>query len=156
MGLFTGSIYASEVQEGHNIEAKTVTKDGRNIEYLISTSDNGYLRITQIIQNSQNVRVNTSTYDNKLLLSGKASKGTALTIKIFNQGDEEDAQAYELVVGATETFSQAAEIREGDNTIVIYYTNKKDGKEDYVTFYVNRESKENMKAIKSYLAIPSI
>ena len=156
MGCLTGTLYANEVQEGHNIEAKTMTKDGRNIEYLISTNDNGYLRITQIIQNSQNVRVSTSTYDNKLLLSGKVNKGTALTIKIFNQGKEEDAQVYDLVVGATETFSQAAEIREGDNTIVIYYTNKKDGKQDYVSFYVNRESTENMKAIKSYLAIPSI
>lgn len=156
MGFFTGSLYASEVQEGHNIEAKTLTKDGKNVEYLVSTSDNGYLRITQIIQNSQNVRVNTSTYDNKLLLSGKVNKGTALTIKIFNQSDEENAQVYDLVVGATETFSQAAEIREGDNTIVIYYVNKKEGKEDYVSFYVKRESTENMKAIKSYLAIPSI
>ena len=156
MGLFAGSVYASELNEGHNIEAKTVEKDGKNVEYLVSTNDNGYLRITQIIQNSQNVKINTSTYDSKLLLSGKISKGTEVTIKIFNEADEEKAQIYELTVGATETFSQAAEIREGDNTIVIYYTNKKDGKEDYVTFYVSRESKENMKAIQSYLAIPSI
>lgn len=157
MGLFAGSVYAEELDEGYNIEAKTVEKDGKNVEYLVSTNDNGYLRITQIIQNSRNVKVNTSTYDSKLLLSGKASKGTALTIKIFNEADEEDkAQIYELTVGATETFSQAAEVREGDNTIVIYYTNKKDGKEDYVTFYVNRESTENMKAIQSYLVIPSI
>lgn len=156
MGLFAGSVYASELNEGHNIEAKTVEKDGKNVEYLVSTNDNGYLRITQIIQNSQNVKINTSTYDSKLLLSGKISKGTAVTIKIFNEADEEKAQIYELTVGATETFSQAAEIREGDNTIVIYYANKKDGKEDYVTFYVSRESKENMKAIQSYLAIPSI
>ena len=156
MGLFAGSVYASELNEGHNIEAKTVEKDGKNVEYLVSTNDNGYLRITQIIQNSQNVKINTSTYDSKLLLSGKISKGTAVTIKIFNEADEEKAQIYELTVGATETFSQAAEVREGDNTIVIYYTNKKDGKEDYVTFYVSRESKENMKAIQSYLAIPSI
>lgn len=156
MGLFAGSVYASELNEGHNIEAKTVEKDGKNVEYLVSTNDNGYLRITQIIQNSQNVKINTSTYDSKLLLSGKISKGTEVTIKIFNEADEEKAQIYELTVGATETFSQAAEVREGDNTIVIYYTNKKDGKEDYVTFYVSRESKENMKAIQSYLAIPSI
>ena len=156
MGLFAGSVYASELNEGHNIEAKTVEKDGKNVEYLVSTNDNGYLRITQIIQNSQNVKINTSTYDSKLLLSGKISKGTEVTIKIFNEADEEKAQIYELTVGATETFSQAAEIREGDNTIVIYYANKKDGKEDYVTFYVSRESKENMKAIQSYLAIPSI
>ena len=156
MGLFAGSVYASELNEGHNIEAKTVEKDGKNVEYLVSTNDNGYLRITQIIQNSQNVKINTSTYDSKLLLSGKISKGTAVTIKIFNEADEEKAQIYELTVGATETFSQAAEIREGDNTIVIYYANKKDGKEDYVTFYVSRESKESMKAIQSYLAIPSI
>ena len=156
MGLFAGSVYASELNEGYNIEAKTVEKDGKNVEYLVSTNDNGYLRITQIIQNSQNVKINTSTYDSKLLLSGKISKGTEVTIKIFNEADEEKAQIYELTVGATETFSQAAEIREGDNTIVIYYTNKKDGKEDYVTFYVSRESKESMKAIQSYLAIPSI
>lgn len=156
MGFFTGSIYAGEIGEGHNIEAKTVEKDGKNVEYLVSTNDNGYLRITQIIQNSQNVKINTSTYDSKLLLSGKVSKDTEITIKIFNEVDEEEAQIYELTVGATGTFSQAAEIREGDNTIVIYYVNKKDGKEDYVTFYVSRESTENMLAIQSYLAIPSI
>ena len=156
MGLFAGSVYATELEEGHNVEAKTVEKDGKNVEYLVSTNDNGYLRITQIVQNSRNVKVHTSTYDSKLLLSGKVSKGTALTIKIFNEADEENAQIYELTVGATETFSQAAEVGEGDNTIVVYYTNKKDGKEDYVTFYVNRESTENMKAIQSYLAIPSI
>lgn len=156
MGLFTGSIYANELSEGYNVEAKTVEKDGKNVEYLVSTSDNGYLRVTQIIQNSQNVKVNTSTYDSKLLLSGKVSKGTAITIKIFNEANEEEAQIYELTVGATETFSQAAEVKEGANTIVIYYTNKNDGKEDYVTFYVSREPKENMKAIQSYLAIPSI
>lgn len=156
MGLFAGSVYATELEEGHNVEAKTVEKDGKNVEYLVSTSDDGYLRITQIIQNSRNVKVHTSTYDSKLLLSGKVSKGTALTIKIYNEEDEENAEIYELTVGATETFSQAAEVREGDNTIVVYYTNKKDGKEDYVTFYVNRESTEKMKAIQSYLAIPSI
>ena len=156
MGFFTGSLYAGEIGEGHNIEAKTVEKDGKNVEYLVSTNDNGYLRITQIIQNSQNVKINTSTYDSKLLLSGKVSKDTEITIKIFNEADEEEAQIYELTVGATGTFSQAAEIREGDNTIVIYYVNKKDGKEDYVTFYVSRESTENMLAIQSYLAIPSI
>lgn len=156
MGLFTGSIYANELSEGYNVAAKTVEKDGKNVEYLVSTSDNGYLRITQIIQNSQNVKVNTSTYDSKLLLSGKVSKGTEITIKIFNEANEKEAQIYELTVGATETFSQAAEVKEGANTIVIYYTNKKDGKEDYLTFYVSRESKENMKAIQSYLAIPSI
>lgn len=156
MGLFTGSIYANELSEGYNVAAKTVEKDGKNVEYLVSTSDNGYLRITQIIQNSQNVKVNTSTYDSKLLLSGKVSKGTEITIKIFNEANEKEAQIYELTVGATETFSQAAEVKEGANTIVIYYTNKKDGKEDYVTFYVSRAPKENMKAIQSYLAIPSI
>lgn len=156
MGFFTGSLYAGEIGEGHNIEAKTVEKDGKNVEYLVSTNDNGYLRITQIIQNSQNVKINTSTYDSKLLLSGKVSKDTEITIKIFNEVDEEEAQIYELTVGATGTFSQVAEIREGDNTIVIYYVNKKDGKEDYVTFYVSRESTENMLAIQSYLAIPSI
>ena len=155
MGLFTGVVYANEFEE-HNIEAKTIEKDGKNIEYLVSVSDNGYLRITQIIQNSQNVKINTSTYDNKLLLSGKVNKGTDITIKIFNETNEEDAQVFELAVGATSTFSQAAEVREGDNTIVIYYVNKKDGIEDYVTFQVIRESKESMKAIESYLAIPSI
>lgn len=156
MGFFTGSLYAGEIGEGHNIEAKTAEKDGKNVEYLVSTNDNGYLRITQIIQNSQNVKINTSTYDSKLLLSGKVSKETEITIKIFNEADEEEAQIYELTVGATGTFSQAAEIREGDNTIVIYYVNKKDGIEDYVTFYVSRESTANMLAIQSYLAIPSI
>ncbi len=155
MGLFTGVVYASDF-EGHNIEAKTVEKDGKNVEYLVSVSDDGYLRITQIIQNSQNVKINTSTYDSNLLLSGKANKGTEITIKIFNETNEEEAQVYELTVGATETFSQATEVREGDNTIVIYYANKKDGIEDYVTFRVSRESTENMKAIQSYLAIPSI
>lgn len=156
MGFFTGSLYANEFDEPHNIEAKTVEKDGKNVEYLVSTNDDGYLRITQIIQNSQNVKINTSTYDSKLLLSGKVNKETTLTIKIFNEAKEEEAQIYELTVGATETFSQAAEVREGDNTIVIHYVNKKDGIEDYVTFHVSRESTENMKAIQSYLAIPSI
>jgi len=156
MGFFTGSLYANEFVEPHNIEAKTVEKDGKDVEYLVSANDDGYLRITQIIQNSQNVKINTSTYDSKLLLSGKVSKETTLTIKIFNEAKEEEAQIYELTVGATETFSQAAEVREGDNTIVIHYVNKKDGIEDYVTFHVSRESTENMKAIQSYLAIPSI
>lgn len=156
MGLFTGSLYAGELDEGYNIEAKTAEKDGKNVEYLASISDNGYLRITQIIQNSQNVKINTSTYDSKLLLSGKVSKDTEITIKIFNEANEEEAQIYELTVGATGTFSQAAEVQEGDNTIVIYYVNKKDGKEDYVTFHVSRESTASMQAIQSYLAIPSI
>ena len=125
------------------------------MEYLASVSDNGYLRITQIIQNSQNVKINTSTFEGKLLISGKIKKDTEVTIKVFNQSDEE-AATYNLSVGVTEAFSQSVEIAEGDNTIIISYTNKKDNKEDYISFFVSRGSKENMEEIKSYLAIPRI
>ena len=157
MGLFAGSIYASDNAEGYNVKVEQTTdKNGKTVEYLASVSDNGYLRITQIIQNSQNVKIDTSTFEGKLLISGKIKKDTEVTIKVFNQSDEEAAATYNLSVGVTEAFSQSVEIAEGDNTIIISYTNKKDNKEDYISFFVSRGSKENMEEIKSYLAIPRI
>lgn len=157
MGLYTGSIYASTTNEGYNIEVKSTTdKDGKAVEYLSSVDDNGYLRITQILQNSQNIKINTSTYDSSLLISGKVAKDTMLTIKVYNGADEKKATStYEdITVGTTETFSQPIEVNEGDNTIVMTYSNKKDKIDNYITFYVTRGSKENMKAIKTYLVVP--
>lgn len=155
MAFLSTSVYAAENNTSYNIEAKTADKDGKTVEYLIS--NDGYLRITQIIQNSQNVKINTSTFDNKLLLSGKVSKGTELTIKIFNDSNgEEPTDTFEISVGATEVFSQAAEVKEGNNTIIINYSNKNDGVKDYVTFFVNRGAAQDMEAIKSYLVIPKI
>ena len=159
MGLYTGSIYANDTNEGYNIEVKSTTdKDGKTVEYLASVDDDGYLRITQILQNSQNVKINTSTYEGNLLISGKAEKDTELTIKVYNGVDEsEEASTYENIkVGTTETFSQSVEVQEGYNTIVITYSNEEDKIDNYITFYVTRGSVENMEAIKTYLVVPSI
>lgn len=158
MSFSAGAVYASETNEGHNIQVvETTDKNGKVIEYLESVDDDGYLRITQIVQNSQNVKINTSTFEGSLLISGKVNKNTNLTIKVFHDTDvEQPSVTYDVTVGTTEAFSQPIEIGEGESTIIVNYMNKKDNKEDYVTFYVSRGTVEKMIEIKSYLAIPSI
>ena len=152
MSLYSGVLYANETSEGYNIETTTVLKDDKEVE-ILQSQDGGYLKITQIGQNSQNVKVATSTFDERILLSGRANKGTNLVIDIY-QG-EECQNSYTTSVGATETFSQTLDILEGYNKVFIYYTNTEDKVESYVVLSINRESAASMEKLTTWI-VPSL
>ena len=153
MSLYSGAIYASE-NEGYNIEIGTTNRNGKEVEVLRS-KDGGYLQITQIGQNSQNVKITTSTFDEKILIAGKVqNKGTTINIEVYK--GEECTKKYSTTVGITETFSQNIELAEGENKVFIYYKNGNDGTDNYVTIYIRRESAESMEKLKSYLDVPSL
>ena len=146
LGFFAGSIYAGEAEVGENVTEETYTKNGKTYECLTSVSDGGYLQITQIVPNSSNVKISTYVDDSKLLISGVVSKGTEITIKVYNGGEEQD---YPVV--STGTFSQSLEIEEGENKIVIAYANKKDGISDHIMIEVTRAEEESINRIKDFL-----
>ena len=141
MSLCSGIVYANDSSEGYNIENTTVLKNNQEVE-ILQSQDGGYLKITQIGQNSQSVKVATSTFDERVLINGRAKKGTDLIIDVYQ--DNECQNSYNTSVGATETFSQMLDILEGYNKIFIYYTNNEDNVEDYVVLSISRESAKNM------------
>ena len=145
IGSFAGTLYASE--EGYNVQESTYVKGDKTYECLESINDKGYLQITQIVPNSQNVKISTYVDDNKLLISGIVSKGTEVTIKVYNENAKEPTSTDTLV--STGTFSQSLEIKEGENQIVVAY--KKGNVDDYVKFKVTRASEASINAIKTFI-----
>lgn len=152
MGLYSGVVYANDSSEGYNIEKTTAMKNNKEVEIL--QSKDGYLKITQIGQNSQNVKVATSTFDEKILISGRANKGTSLIIGVYQEDKQVDQ--YSTSVGSKETFSQTVDILEGNNDVHIYYKNENDGVDDYVIISICRESVENMEKLKAWSGLPSL
>lgn len=152
MGLYSGVIYANDSSEGYNIEKATMTKEDEEVE-ILQSKDGGYLKITQIGQNSKSVKVATSTFDEQVLISGMANRGTNLIIDVYQ--DDTCQNSYSTSVGVTQTFSQALELLEGKNKVFIYYTNAKDGIEDYVVLSINRESAADMEKLTTWI-VPSL
>lgn len=148
MGLFAGSIYAAET--GENVTESTYTKNDKTYECLTSVNDNGYLTITQIVPNSSNVKINTYVDDNKLLISGIVNKGTQVAIKVYNKVYK-DGEPLEYALTSTGTFSQSLEVLEGNNTIVLAYSNKKDDIDDHIVFEVTKMNEETVNAFKDFL-----
>lgn len=153
MGLYSGVIYANETSEGYNIEQATIIKNDKEVEVLQS-KDNGYLKITQIGQNSQNVKVTTSTFNDKILISGMVCQGTELTINIYQ--DEECQNSYNTLVGLTGSFSQTVDVAEGNNKVFVAYKNSEDGTDNYVAFFIKREATERMEQLKAWVDVPSL
>lgn len=153
MGLYSGVIYANDTSEGYNIERKSVTRNNKQVE-ILQSQDGGYLQITQIGQNSQSVKIATSTFDERISVSGKANKGTEITIDVY-QGDE-CYYTYSTSVGITGTFSQTLDILEGKNKVFIYYKNSGDHVDDYVVIAITRESAANMEKLKTLIEVPSL
>ena len=152
MGLYSGVLYANDSSEGYNIETATVLKNDKEVEILKSQDD--YLKISQIGQNSQSIKIATSTFDEKILVSGRVSKGTNLKFEVYQ--DEKCLNTYSTTVGITETFSQMLDIVEGNNKVFIYYQNSNDGTDDYVVISIRREPAESMEKLKTWTGVPSL
>lgn len=152
MGFYSGVIYANDSSEGYNIETATMTNDGEEVE-ILQSQDGGYLKITQIGQNSRSVKIATSTFDERILISGMANRGTDLVIDVYQE--DECQNSYSTSVGVTKTFSQTLDVLEGTNKIFIYYKNTEDGIEDYVILSIDRESAASMEKLTTWVA-PSL
>lgn len=153
MGLYSGVLYANDSSEGYNIETTTVVNNDLEVE-ILQSQDNGYLQITQIGQNSQNVKITTSTFDEKILVSGKVAKGTSITFKVYQ--NKKCLSTYSSLVGATGIFSQTLDLKEGDNEVYLYYTNSQDDKDNYVMITIRKESAESMETLKTWINVPSL
>lgn len=130
--------------EGYNIEAVASNKGN-----ILSSMDDGYLQITQVGQNSQSVKILTSTFDSKITLSGKAKKGTKIRIKVYQ--NDSCLNKYDVVVGITETFTQTLDLAAGENKVYIYYTNNADGTNNNVMITIRRESMQNKEKLKTWV-----
>lgn len=135
--------------EGYNIEAVASNKGT-----ILSSKDDGYLKITQVGQNSQSVKISTSTFDSKITLSGKAKKGTNITIKVFQ--DDKCLHKYTTVVGITGTFTQTLDLALGENKVYIYYTNETDKVDNKVMIIIRRESVLNKEKLKTWVDTTSL
>lgn len=152
MGLYSGVIYANE-NEGYNIETGTINRNNQTVE-ILQSQDGGYLKITQIGQNVQNLKITTSTFDEKITVSGISNKGTEITVEVF-QG-EKCSNTYSATIGITENFSQTIDVAEGDNKVFIHYKNDEDGTKNYVIIYIRRESAADMEKLKTFFEVPSL
>ena len=150
VSLFGHVIYASEITTtSSNVKVETVTKDDKKVEIL--TSEDGYVRITQP------TKVKTFTFDSKMNIMGETNKGTNIAIEVYNTKLDKDNISlpkdpvlYKLnTVGVTETFNQLIELLEGENRIVLTYTNEKDKiNKGKMVFIVTRESEETKERLK--------
>jgi hypothetical protein len=158
-GLFSSSVYASEfnttTSAATNVKTETITKDDKKIEVI--TSEDKYIRITQP------TKPNTSTFESKLIIMGETRQGTDIVIEVYSGKLDKETMAiskepkiYKLKsVGITETFNQLIELEEGDNKIVLIYTNDKDKKDkEKMVFCITRESEATKEFIKSYIVYP--
>lgn len=155
MSLYAGAIYANDTKDvvkGVNVKVVTEEKDGKSMDYLMSEDD--YVKITR---NNSNLKISNTTFEGKQLLLGSVSKGTDITIAIYNKTADKDeykeeaTNVYTIKVDTSEGFEQLIELLEGDNKIKITYANKADKKYDAMVFYVRRESVESKKAIESFV-----
>lgn len=161
MSVFSTTLYAQSEEEGYNVVAlKYKQADGKMTTGLAS-EDDGYVRITQP------TKISTTTFESKINLMGETEQGTEITIEIYNKKDstktdksaykDEATVTYELkTVGLTGTFSQLLELLEGDNKIVLSYSNAKDKKDDEMVFYITRESEQNKELIKNYIVFSGV
>ncbi|MDF2614100.1 MAG: hypothetical protein K0S71_1886 [Clostridia bacterium] len=148
--MFSGSLYASEFSTtDSNVKVEVVEKDDKNIEMIVS--EDKYVRITQP------TKVNTSTFESKMNIAGETSQGTEIVIEVYNiQADKDDisllkaSKVYELkTVGITKSFNQLIELLEGENKVVLTYTNEKDKKDkEEMIFYIIRESEKTKESVK--------
>ena len=93
MSLCSGVVYANDSSAGYNIENTIVLRNNQEVE-ILQSQDGGYLKITQIGQNSKSVKVATSTFDERVLISGRAKKGTDLIIEVYQ--DNKCQNSYNL------------------------------------------------------------
>jgi len=153
-GILSTSVYASEVTTtASNVKVETIEKDDKKIEIIVS--EDKYVRITQP------TKVNTSTFESKINIMGETSQGTDIVIEVYNTKPSKntiskDAKVYKLnTVGITETFNQLIELLEGENKVVLIYTNTKDKKnQEEMIYYITRESEETKEKLKSMIIIP--
>jgi hypothetical protein len=157
VGLFSSVVYGSDsVAVTSNVTVETVVKDDKKVEVVVS--EDKYVRITQP------TKVNTSTFESKMNIMGETKQGTDIIIEVYNtkidktSTDLPKASAvYTLsTVGVTETFNQLIELLEGENKIVLSYTNEKDKKDKAdMIFFITRESEETKEKLKTFIVYPS-
>lgn len=146
-----------------------VTKDGianklakttdATTSQSITFEKDEYVRITQPIKKDGT----TSTFDSQINVMGEAREGTkiVITVSLNTQDKMEEKKLpvkYELsAVGATQTFNQLIELKEGTNIIAISYTNI-NTKDVYgeMTLTIKREKEDTKKAMKSYIVNPDV
>ena len=59
-------------------------------------------------------------------------------------------------MGLTGTFSQTVDVGEGDNKVFVAYKNSDDNIDNYVAFFIKRESAKRMEKLKSWVGVPSL
>jgi hypothetical protein len=157
VGLFGSVVYGSDgATVTSNVTVETVVKDDKKVEVVVS--EDKYVRITQP------TKVNTSTFESKMNIMGETKQGTDIVIEVYHTKIDKDSTdlpkasaTYTLsTVGVTETFNQLIELLEGENKIVLSYTNPKDKKEKAnMIFFITRESEETKEKIKTFIVYPS-
>ncbi|WP_069999246.1 hypothetical protein [Cellulosilyticum sp. I15G10I2] len=145
IGLFSGTIYASDES---NVKVETVIKNDKKVDIIVS--EDKYVRISEL------AKASTSTFESKMNIMGETKQGTDIVIEVYNTKTDnlslsKNVTSYTLnTVGITETFNQLIELLEGENKVVLTYTNEKDKKDKLqMIFYITRESEETKELLKN-------
>ena len=151
MFLIGSTIYAGDDAFAEaNVKVETSVKDGEEIENLVS--EDNYVRIYMRISE---LKKNNNTFESKMNLMIGAKQGTLIVIEVYNTKAEKLPASKNVVtytlnpIGITETVNQLIELEEGQNKVVVIYTNEKDKKNnEKMIFFITRELEEKKERIK--------
>ena len=156
MALGSTNLYAnttdakSDEIKTENVKEIEASEDGETFGYL--TSEDGYLTISR---NYANLKEQNATFNTRQLLLGKVNEGTNVTISIYNEKlngyEVKPTVTYEIEVETAMGFEQLIELPEGNNKIRIDYKNLVDEKDEYMVFYIRRETVEDKKAVEKFV-----
>jgi hypothetical protein len=110
-----------------------------------------YIRIAQPV-----IKDNLITFDSQINIIGEAREGLDITIQVYeNLETDEDPVTYTVKkVGATQTFNQLIDLKEGNNVVAIQYVYVADKKESPLSgvmyFTINRKPEKTKQLMINY------
>lgn len=121
----------------------------------VQKTEDYYVRITQPSLKDETVQ----TFDTQMNIMGEATVGTDIKITVYYIKDEKDPmnettekEEYILkTVGATKTFSQLIDLKEGLNKVLIQYQYVNNGVKGSLSIKINRKPEAEKEMIKSYI-----
>ena len=144
---------SSGFQDNQVLTEETVVEETIASETATTAVTEDYVRITQ-----PNIKDEIQTFDSQMHIMGEASVGTEIQIIVYYGDTVEVLDAtieqatYKLkVVGATQTFSELIDLKEGQNNILIRYQYSGQSERGTLAVKVLRRSQAEKELIQSVL-----
>ncbi|MGL5676498.1 MAG: hypothetical protein ACRDDX_08790 [Cellulosilyticaceae bacterium] len=156
IGFVSMDTYATNTVHGPEVVTNKPQEVQEPVVNTIKTEEKISVRITQPPKKDD-----IQTFDSQMNVMGEAIVGTDIIISVTYDTNLVDLQEdqktveYKLkTVGATQTFNQLIDLKEGENTIVLRYVNGSD--KGILTLKIKRMSESERQLIKSYITPQAI